>query len=77
MAYLLAIVYVDAFLCGFLIEITNFSQLHQQFVQKNRRTEQIASTKVSKLLEGYRGEAPCDVEEVREAIKRVARLTLD
>ena len=39
--------------------------------------EQIASTKVSKLLEGYRGEAPCDVEEVKEAIKRVARLTLD
>lgn len=39
--------------------------------------EQIDSTKVSKLLEGYRGEAACDVEEVREAIKRVARLTLD
>ena len=39
--------------------------------------EQIANTKVSKLLEGYRGEAPCDVEEVKEAIKRVARLTLD
>ena len=39
--------------------------------------EQIESTKVSQLLEGYRGEAPCDVEEVKEAIKRVARLTLD
>ena len=39
--------------------------------------EQIDSTKVSKLLAGYRGEAPCDVEEVKEAIKRVARLTLD
>lgn len=39
--------------------------------------EQINSTKVSKLLEGYRGEAACDVEEVKEAIKRVARLTLD
>ena len=39
--------------------------------------EQIASTKVSQLLEGYRGETPCDVEEVKEAIKRVARLTLD
>lgn len=39
--------------------------------------EQIANTKVSQLLEGYRGEAPCDVEEVKEAIKRVARLTLD
>ena len=39
--------------------------------------EQIEKTKVSKLLEGYRGEAPCDIEEVKEAIKRVARLTLD
>ena len=39
--------------------------------------EQINSTKVSKLLAGYRGEAACDVEEVKEAIKRVARLTLD
>ena len=39
--------------------------------------EQIEKTKVSKLLAGYRGEAPCDVEEVKEAIKRVARLTLD
>ena len=39
--------------------------------------EQIDSTKVSKLLAGYRGEAACDVEEVKEAIKRVARLTLD
>ena len=39
--------------------------------------EQINSTKVSKLLEGYRGEPPCDIEEVKEAIKRVARLTLD
>ena len=39
--------------------------------------EQIESTKVSKLLAGYRGEAACDVDEVKEAIKRVARLTLD
>ncbi|WP_296876113.1 acetate--CoA ligase alpha subunit [uncultured Methanobrevibacter sp.] len=39
--------------------------------------EQIEKTKVSKLLAGYRGEATCDVEEVKEAIKRVARLTLD
>ena len=39
--------------------------------------EQIEATKVSQLLAGYRGEAPCDVEEVKEAIKRVARLTLD
>lgn len=39
--------------------------------------KQIESTKVSKLLEGYRGEAPCDIDEVKEAIKRVARLTLD
>ena len=39
--------------------------------------EQIDATKVSKLLAGYRGEAACDIEEVKEAIKRVARLTLD
>lgn len=39
--------------------------------------EQISTTKVSELLAGYRGEAACDVEEVKEAIKRVARLTLD
>ncbi len=39
--------------------------------------EQIEKTKVSELLKGYRGEAPCDIEEVKEAIKRVARLTLD
>ena len=39
--------------------------------------EQINSTKVSKLLEGYRGEAACDIDEVKEAVKRVARLTLD
>ena len=47
------------------------------FATKEEIEEQIASTKVSKLLAGYRGEAPCDVEEVKEAIKRVARLTLD
>lgn len=39
--------------------------------------EQIESTKVSTLLDGYRGEAPCDKETVKEAIKRVAKLTLD
>ena len=39
--------------------------------------EQIEKTKVSELLKGYRGEAPCDIEEVKQAIKRVARLTLD
>ena len=39
--------------------------------------EQIENTKVSELLKGYRGEAPCDMNEVKEAIKRVARLTLD
>ena len=39
--------------------------------------EQINNTKVSELLKGYRGEAPCDIDEVKEAIKRVARLTLD
>ena len=58
-----------------LIEDVSFNLakgLSSQEIEK-----QIKSTKVSKLLEGYRGEAPCDVEEVREAIKRVARLTLD
>ena len=39
--------------------------------------EQINNTKVSELLKGYRGEAPCDIDAVKEAIKRVARLTLD
>ena len=39
--------------------------------------EQIEATKVSQLLKGYRGEAACDIDEVKEAIKRVARLTLD
>lgn len=39
--------------------------------------EQIESTKVSKLLHGYRGEAPGDIDAVKDTIKRVARLTLD
>ncbi|MCC7554011.1 MAG: acetate--CoA ligase family protein [Methanobacteriaceae archaeon] len=39
--------------------------------------QQISSTKVATLLEGYRGEAPSDINEVKEAIKRVAKLTLD
>ncbi|WP_409201082.1 acetate--CoA ligase alpha subunit [Methanobrevibacter sp. DSM 116169] len=39
--------------------------------------EQIESTKVATLLKGYRGEAPCDIDEVKEAIKRVAKLSLD
>lgn len=39
--------------------------------------EQIENTKVSTLLKGYRGEAPCDIDEVKEAIKRIAKLTLD
>ena len=34
-------------------------------------------TKVSKLLKGYRGEAPGDIDEVKNTIKRVAKLTLD
>jgi len=38
---------------------------------------QINSTKVSKLLEGYRGDAPCDMEAVKDTLKRVTRLTLD
>ena len=39
--------------------------------------EQINSTKVSKLLEGYRGDAPCDIDAVKDTLKRVAKLTLD
>lgn len=39
--------------------------------------EQINETKVSKLLKGYRGEAPGDIDEVKNTIKRVAKLTLD
>ena len=39
--------------------------------------EQIEKTKVVELLKGYRGEAPCDIDEVKEAIKRIAKLTLD
>ena len=35
------------------------------------------NTKVYKLLEGFRGEAPGDIDEVKDTIKRVARLTLD
>ena len=38
---------------------------------------QINSTKVSKLLEGYRGDAPCDIDAVKDTLKRVTRLTLD
>lgn len=38
---------------------------------------QIENTKAAKLLHGFRGEAPKDIEEVKEAIKRVAKLTLD
>lgn len=39
--------------------------------------EQIDKTKVSTLLKGYRGDAPCDIDAVKEAIKRIAKLTLD
>lgn len=39
--------------------------------------EQINNTKVVELLKGFRGEAPGDMDSVRNAIKRVARLTLD
>ena len=39
--------------------------------------EQIDKTKVSTLLNGYRGDAPCDIDAVKEAIKRIAKLTLD
>ncbi|MCQ2738445.1 MAG: acetate--CoA ligase family protein [archaeon] len=39
--------------------------------------EQMEDTKVIQLLKGFRGEAPGDIEAVKEAIVRVARLTLD
>lgn len=39
--------------------------------------EQINSTKVSKLLKGYRGEKPSDIDAVKDTIKRIAKLTLD
>ena len=39
--------------------------------------EQIENTKAAKLLHGYRGEAPRDIDEVKNAIKRIAKLTLD
>ncbi|MDR0912363.1 MAG: acetate--CoA ligase family protein [Methanobrevibacter sp.] len=39
--------------------------------------EQFNNTKVSTLLKGFRGDAGGDIAEVKEAIKRVARLTLD
>lgn len=39
--------------------------------------EQIEYTKVVELLKGYRGEAPGDIDAVKAAIVRVARLTLD
>ena len=39
--------------------------------------EQMEDTKVIELLKGFRGEAPGDIEAVKQAIVRVARLTLD
>ena len=39
--------------------------------------EQMDDTKVIELLKGFRGEAPGDINAVKEAIVRVARLTLD
>ena len=39
--------------------------------------EQMEDTKVMGLLKGFRGEAPGDIEAVKSAIIRVARLTLD
>ncbi|MDO5850581.1 MAG: acetate--CoA ligase family protein [Methanobacteriaceae archaeon] len=39
--------------------------------------EQMEDTKVIQLLKGFRGEAPGDIEAVKQAIVRVARLTLD
>ncbi|MCD7781656.1 MAG: acetate--CoA ligase family protein [Methanosphaera sp.] len=39
--------------------------------------DQIDSTKISKLLKGYRGDAPSDIDSVKNTLKRVTRLTLD
>ncbi len=39
--------------------------------------DQIDSTKISKLLKGYRGENPSDIEAVKDTVKRVTKLTLD
>ena len=39
--------------------------------------EQMEDTKVMGLLKGFRGEAPGDIDAVKSAIIRVARLTLD
>lgn len=43
----------------------------------NEIDEQFEATKVATLLKGYRGEAPSDIEEVKSAIKRIAKLALD
>ncbi|MDR1722212.1 MAG: acetate--CoA ligase family protein [Methanobrevibacter sp.] len=39
--------------------------------------EQFENTKAATLLKGFRGESARDIKEVKEAIKRVAKLTLD
>lgn len=39
--------------------------------------DQINSTKISKLLKGYRGEKPSDIDSVKDTLKRVTKLTLD
>lgn len=39
--------------------------------------DQIDSTKISKLLKGYRGDNPSDIEAVKDTLKRVTKLTLD
>ncbi|WP_308574291.1 acetate--CoA ligase alpha subunit [uncultured Methanosphaera sp.] len=39
--------------------------------------DQIDSTKISKLLKGYRGDNPSDIDAVKDTIKRVAKLTMD
>ncbi len=39
--------------------------------------DQIDSTKISKLLKGYRGEAPSDIDAVKDTLKRVTKLTLE
>ena len=44
---------------------------------ENAIDKQLSETKAIQLLEGFRGEAACDIEIIKETIKRVAKLTLD
>ncbi|MDR2873300.1 MAG: acetate--CoA ligase family protein [Methanobrevibacter sp.] len=46
-------------------------------LSSNEINAQIENTKAATLLKGFRGESPSDISEVKEAIKRVAKLALD